>query len=473
MNKMMDLLEASEAMSGALHGEPLGFSGVSTDSRAVTAGQLFVALRGENFDGHAFVASAAQRGAVAAVVDNQALPGLNVPGLSLIAVADTRLALGQLAASWRARFALPLIAVTGSNGKTTSKEMIASIMRAAFDGAPESVLATQGNLNNDIGLPLTLLKLNPAHRAAVIEMGMNHPGEIAYLTRLAQPTVALVTNAQRAHLAGMGSLDVIASEKGSVFCGLATGPDNAGVAVINADDRWAALWREQSREHRVMDYSFERPAAVTGVCTVRGLVTHLRITWQGQTIEVTLALPGAHNARNALGAATAALAAGVGLAAVEQGLTAFRGIKGRLQQRAGLNGALLLDDTYNANPDSVRAGIDVLAATVGRKVMVLGDMGEIGEMTGQFHDEIGGYAKSQGIDLLLAFGDSSVLTAHNFGAGGQHFKKIEDLIAALSSAMTPQTTVLIKGSRFMRMERVVDAVSEPVVDGPLGSKERK
>jgi UDP-N-acetylmuramoyl-tripeptide--D-alanyl-D-alanine ligase len=469
MNKMMDLLEASEAMNGRLHGETLNFSGVSTDSRAVTAGQLFIALRGENFDGHAFVATAAQRGAVAAVVDNQALPGLNVPGLSLIAVADTRLALGQLAASWRERFGLPLIAVTGSNGKTTSKEMIASIMRAAFDGSAESVLATQGNLNNDIGLPLTLLKLNATHRAAIIEMGMNHPGEIAYLTRLTRPTVALVTNAQRAHLAGMGSLDVIAGEKGSVFCGL----DSDGVAVINADDRWAPLWREQSGEHRVMDFSFERPAAVTGVCTVRGLATHLRITWQEQTIEVTLALPGAHNARNALGAATAALAAGVSLAAVEQGLNAFRGIKGRLQQRAGLNGAMLLDDTYNANPDSVRAGIDVLAATVGRKIMVLGDMGEIGEMTGQFHDEIGGYAKSQGIDLLLAFGDSSALTAHNFGAGGQHFKKIEDLIEALTASLTAQTTVLIKGSRFMRMERVVDAVSELAADGPVGTKEKK
>jgi UDP-N-acetylmuramoyl-tripeptide--D-alanyl-D-alanine ligase len=469
MHKMMDLLEASEAMSGTLHGETLGFSGVSTDSRAVTAGQLFIALRGENFDGHAFVAAAAQRGAVAAVVDNEALPGLHVPGLALIAVADTRLALGQLAAAWRSRFTLPLIAVTGSNGKTTSKEMIASIMRAAYEGASEAVLATQGNLNNDIGLPLTLLKLNAAHRAAVIEMGMNHPGEIAYLTRLARPTVALVTNAQRAHLAGMGSLEVIASEKGSVFSGLS----GAGVAVINADDRWAAVWREQGSEHRVMDYSFERPAAVTGVCTVRGLSTQLRITWQDETIEVTLALPGAHNARNALGAATAALAAGVSLATVGQGLSAFRGIKGRLQQRAGLNGATLLDDTYNANPDSVRAGIDVLAATVGRKILVLGDMGEIGDMTGQFHDEVGGYAKSQGVDLLLAFGDSSALTAHNFGVGGQHFKKIEDLIAALTASLTPQTTVLIKGSRFMRMERVVDAVSEPTAGASVGHKEKK
>jgi len=469
MNKMMDLLEASEAMSGTLHGERLSFSGVSTDSRAVTAGQLFIALRGENFDGHAFVATAARHGAVAAVVDNEAWPGLNVPGLSLIVVADTRLALGQLAARWRSRFEQPLIAVTGSNGKTTSKEMIASIMRAAFGGAVESVLATQGNLNNDIGMPLTLLKLNSNHRAAVIEMGMNHPGEIAYLTRLARPTVALVTNAQRAHLAGMGSMDVIASEKGSVFSGL----DNTGVAVINADDRWATLWRKQSSNQRVMDYSFERPAAVTGVCTVRGLVTHLRITWQEQQIEVTLALPGAHNARNALGAATAALAAGVSLAAVKQGLTNFRGIKGRLQQRSGLNGATLLDDTYNANPDSVRAGIDVLAATVGKKILVLGDMGEIGEMTGQFHDEVGGYAKSQGVDRLLAFGDSSVLTAHNFGAGGQHFKKIEDLIGALTAMLTPQSTVLIKGSRFMRMERVVDAVSELAADGPDGVKEKK
>ncbi len=452
MSVTMDLLAAAKAMSGTLAGENATFSGVSTDSRAVAAGELFVALRGDIFDGHEFVAAAKARGAVAAVVASDTAESQKEIGLPLLLVADTRLALGALAADWRARFTLPLIAVTGSNGKTTSKEMLASIMKAAFG---DTVLATQGNLNNDIGLPLTLLKLNNAHRAVILEMGMNHPGEIAYLTRIARPTVALVTNAQRAHLAGMGSIETIATEKGSVFMGLA----KPGVAVFNADDAWADLWRAQSANRSVLSFSFERAADVTGHYLARGLENHLTITVQGEQIELELALPGAHNARNALGAATAALAAGVTLAAVREGLIAFRGIKGRLQRRTGLNGSTLLDDTYNANPDSVRAGIDVLAATVGKKILVLGDMGEIGDMSGQFHDEIGGYAKSQGVDLLFALGDASALALHNFGTGGKHFKKIEDLIEALDSELTPETTVLVKGSRFMRMERVADAVS--------------
>ncbi len=467
MSVMMSLVEAAAAMSGFLKGENCSFLGVSTDSRSVAAGELFVALRGDKFDGHEFIAVARERGAVAAVIDAEAEPNLHDSGLPLIVVADTRLALGRLAAHWRARFDIPVIAVTGSNGKTTSKEMIASILRVAFGGESDTVLATQGNLNNDIGLPLTLFKLGASHRAAVIEMGMNHPGEIGYLARIAQPTVAIVTNAQRAHLAGMGSIEMIAAEKGSVFLELAA----SGVAVVNADDQWADVWLGQSMHCRRMTFSFERAAEVTGCCKLRGLENHLLITFAGEEVEVHLALPGVHNARNALGAATAALAAGVALSDVVEGLNAFRGIKGRLQRRAGLNGSLLLDDTYNANPDSVRAGIDVLAATVGKKILVLGDMGEIGEMTGQFHDEIGGYAKSQGVDVLLALGESSTLAVHNFGAGGRHFKKIEDLIQALNSELTEGTTVLVKGSRFMRMERVTDAVA---ADGAAsGTKEKK
>ena len=459
MSVKMDLQSAATAMAGSLYGENLTFSGVSTDSRKIEAGSLFFAIKGEYFDGHEFVATAKESGAVAAVVAVDAPASLKEIGLPLLVVADTRLALGALAANWRARFDLPLIAVTGSNGKTTTKEMIASIMQTAFGDA---VLATQGNFNNDIGLPLSLLKLNAEHRVAIIEMGMNHPGEIAALTLLAQPTVAVVTNAQRAHLEGMGTLETIATEKGSVFMGLA----KSGVAVFNVDDPWADLWRAQSAGRNVMNFSFERPVEVNGRFQTHGLENHLTITAQGEQIEIDLALPGAHNARNAVAAATVALAAGISLAVVGKGLTAFRGIKGRLQRRLGLNGAVLLDDTYNANPDSMRAGIDVLAATIGRKILVLGDMGEIGDMTGQFHDEIGGYAKSQGVDLLFALGDSSALAAHNFGLGGQYFKKIEALIDALSAELTPEsgpeTTVLIKGSRFMRMERVVDAIAVPL-----------
>ncbi len=464
---MMDLSAAAAAMSASLVAADecasVGFSGVSTDSRSVAAGELFIALRGENFDGHEFVAAARERGAVAAVVAADAAAALAADGLPLLVVADTRLALGALAANWRSRFTLPLIAVTGSNGKTTTKEMIASILKAAF---ADDVLATRGNLNNDIGLPLTLLKLTASHRAAIVEMGMNHPGEIAYLARIARPTVAVVTNAQRAHLAGMGSLESIAAEKGSIFAEL----DAAGTAVFNADDRWAELWRAQSAHCRVLNFSFAGAAPVTGSYRAHGLENALTIAYAGETISVDLAMPGAHNARNALAAAAVAFAAGIAASAVRAGLSAFRGIKGRLQRRAAKNGALLLDDTYNANPDSVRAGIDVLAATVGKKILVLGDMGEIGEMTAQFHDEIGGYAKSQGIDRLYAFGESAALAALNFGAGGVHFKKIEALIETLVIELAADTTVLVKGSRFMRMERVADALAESLVNTAEGDK---
>ncbi|NJA89857.1 UDP-N-acetylmuramoyl-tripeptide--D-alanyl-D-alanine ligase [Rhodocyclus tenuis] len=452
---MMQLSAAARATSGRLLGEDVDFAGVSTDSRRLAAGELFVALRGEFFDGHAFLATVQERGAAAAVIDEAAAASLTLPaGLPLLVVADTRLALGAIAAAWRARFTLPLVAVTGSNGKTTTKEMIAAILRAAFG---EHVLATRGNLNNDIGLPLTLLSLVPSHRAAIVEMGMSHPGEIAALSAIARPTVALVTNAQRAHLEGLGSLQAIAVEKGAIYDGLA----DDGVAVINADDPWATLWRARNAARRVVSFGIEQAADVVGQCRVHGLENHLTITYDGETVAIDLALPGRHNARNALAAAAATLAAGVPLTAVRDGLAAFRGAPGRLQRRAGAQGATLIDDTYNANPDSVRAAIDVLAATVGRKILVLGDMGEIGEMTGQFHDEIGGYAKSQGIDLLFALGESSALAAHNFGVGGQHCRRIEDLVAAVLAALTPESTVLVKGSRFMRMERVADAIAAP------------
>ena len=461
MSVRMDLFAAAGAMDGTLVGENVSFLGASTDSRKTAAGELFFALRGEHFDGHEFVAAAKTRGALAAVVDRAGAGKLREAGLPLIVVADTRLALGALAAAWRSRFTLPVIAVTGSNGKTTSKEMVAAVLSAAFGEAYDAVLATQGNLNNEIGLPLTLLRLDATHRAAVIEMGMNHPGEIAYLAGIARPTVALLTNVQRAHLAGMGSLESIAAEKGSLFAGLAAD----GVGVFSADEPWGDLWRGQLGARRTMTFSCERAADLTGRCRTRGLENHVTIGARGEEVEVDLALPGAHNARNALGAAAACLAAGVPLAAVGAGLAAFRGIKGRLQRRPGLNGATVLDDTYNANPDSVCAGIDVLASTPGRKILVLGEMAEIGEMAGQLHDEVGGYAKSQGIDRLLTLGETSALAAYNFGEGARHFTKVEDLIAALAGELTPDTVVLVKGSRFMRMERVADAVAAPQAEG--------
>ena len=456
MTIQLDLQGAAAAVQGRLIGENAAFIGVSTDTRSVRAGELFIALRGEKYDAHEFLATARERGAAAALVAEDALAqpavaAVAASGLPLLAVADTRLALGALAAAWRARFDLPLLAVTGSNGKTTSKEMLASILAVAFGDA---VLATHGNLNNDIGLPLTLLGLGREHRAAIIEMGMNHPGEIGYLAGIARPSVALVTNAQRAHLEGMGSVEAIAREKGSLFEGLR----EDGIAVFCADDVWRDLWQAQVKGRRTLCFAFVGEAPLTGEHRAHGLENRLTLRYAGESVEVALALPGAHNARNALGAAAAALAAGIPLAAVATGLATFKGVKGRLQRRSGYGGAVVLDDTYNANPDSVRAGIDVLAATVGRKLLVLGDMGEIGEMSGQFHDEVGGYAKSQGIDQLFAFGEASVLAARNFGGGGRHFDRLEALVDALKAEMRPETTVLVKGSRFMRMERIVEAV---------------
>ncbi|HET7775405.1 MAG TPA: UDP-N-acetylmuramoyl-tripeptide--D-alanyl-D-alanine ligase, partial [Azospira sp.] len=380
---MMDLFEVARATNGTAYGSNVLFGGVSTDSRAVGSGELFVALRGERFDGHEYLDQARERGACGAVValdTVERLKGrLNLP---LVAVADTRLALGALAAFWRSKFALPLIAVTGSNGKTSTKEMIASILQAqaVLDGYdPELVvLATQGNFNNDIGLPLTLLKLRTTHRSGVIEMGMNHPGEIGYLTRLAQPTVALVTNAQRAHLEGMGDLRQVAEEKATIYDGLKAG----GVALVNADDAFAAYWQEVNAKRRVYTFGLEHAADVSGKVQRHGLETRIELTSPKGNSSIRLRVPGLHNARNAVAAAAAALAGGISLAAVVGGLEAFRGVKGRLQQKTAAGGAIILDDTYNANPDSVRAGIDVLAATVGRQLLILGDMGEIGAMSG-------------------------------------------------------------------------------------------
>ena len=435
---------------GGAQAAELVVNGLTTDTRAIAQGQLFVALAGERFDAHDFLAAAVQAGAAGLLVsDEQRLPA----GVPAVLVADTRLALGQLAAAWRAQFTLPLIAVTGSNGKTTTKEMIASILETAYPGA---VLATRGNFNNDIGLPLTLLGLHAGHRAAVVEMGMNQPGEIAYLTQLARPTVALVNNAQRAHLQGMGDLAEIAREKGSIFTGLAA----AGVAVFNADDAQSAVWQAQvdAAGQRPLRFAVNQPAEVRGTLTQQGLDFLLALQTPAGEAQLVLPVPGRHNAVNALAATAACLAAGIALPQVVAGLQSFRGVKGRLQRRQGQQGAQILDDTYNANPDSVRAGIDVLASTIGKKILVLGDMGEIGEGSHQCHDEIGGYAKSQGVDRLYALGEASAQAVRNFGEGGRHFCTIDKLIAAVQKELAADTTVLVKGSRFMRMERVADAL---------------
>jgi UDP-N-acetylmuramoyl-tripeptide--D-alanyl-D-alanine ligase len=456
---MMDLYEAAQATGGTATAEGHLFAGVSTDSRSIGAGELFVALKGDRFDGHEYVREVLARGAEAALVDHT-WAAQHGEGLPLVHVADTRLALGSLGGHWRRQFALPLIGITGSNGKTTVKEMCAAIMREHerrddLDPA-EVVLATTGNLNNDIGLPLMLLRLKAAHRAAVIEMGMNHLGEIAYLTRLARPTVALVNNAQRAHLAGLGTLTDVARAKGEIFEGLS----DDGIAVINADDPHAGLWRELAAGKTIVSFAMDADADVRASATLRGFVSEITLSAPQGSVQFELPAPGRHNVMNALAAAAACLAAGASLGTVAEALSRYAGMKGRLQRRAGLKGALVIDDTYNANPDSMRAAVDVLSSLPGRRIFVMGDMGEVGEAAGQFHDEIGGYAKSHGIDRLLALGELSSAAAHNFDGGAAHFRKLEELVAALKGELGPDVAVLVKGSRFMRMERVVEAITE-------------
>jgi UDP-N-acetylmuramoyl-tripeptide--D-alanyl-D-alanine ligase len=375
-------------------------------------------------------------------------------------VENARLGLGQLAAYWRARFSIPVVAVTGSNGKTTVKEMIASILQQVTEpeekvngkvNGSNQVLATEGNLNNDIGVPLMLLRLRERHHYAVIEMGMNHSGEIAYLTGLAKPDVALITNAGEAHVEGVGSLEAVARAKGEIFEGLAP----QGIAVINADDLYAPLWRNLAGNRNVMDFGLKGKPRVSARWRPGSPGNRITLLLPDGAEDVELLVPGEHNVRNALAAAAAAVGMGVGAKAIASGLSAFRGVKGRMQQKRGLHGATLIDDSYNANPDSVRAALAVLAKAEGKKILVLGDMGELGERARDFHERIGEEARIAGIDRLVALGELSAYTAKKFGRGGRHFKEIEELLAEIESLLGPGVTLLIKGSRFMQMERVV------------------
>lgn len=445
---MMRLSQIVTALDAQLVGPDVEFSSVNTDSRKIQAGDLFIALRGERFDGAEYVAQSLQSGAVAAVVNKGSYQDTES---SLLVVADTRIALGKLAAFWRERFDIPLVAITGSNGKTTVKEMLASILRAET-GNDDAVLATRGNFNNDIGMPLTLLRMNAQHRYAVIEMGMNHFGEIDYLTRLAQPQVAVVNNASGAHLQGLGTVAGVARAKGEIFAGL----DDKGIAVINADDAHANVWRDLAGAHPVLDFSLGHAAAVQGVWTAQGYGGVVQVRTPVGDLNVVLQVPGEHNARNALAAASAAIALQVPLAVIVQGLENFGGVAGRLQRKRGARGAVLIDDTYNANPASMRAALEVLAQAKGKRIFVLGDMGELGDDAARLHRDIGIAARKADIEKLYALGEMSKGAVAEFGAGAQHFATLESLCATLENELDAQTTLLIKGSRFMKMERVVE-----------------
>jgi len=452
---MMRLSEAAAILGVPFAGEDAEVLRVSTDSRAIRAGDLFIALRGEKFDGGNFAAQALQQGAAGVVLDRTQAPDI----MTAIRVDDTRLALGKLAAAWRQRFAIPVVAITGSNGKTTVKEMLAAILRVEA-GADAAVLHTEGNLNNDIGLPLMLLRLRETHQYAVLEMGMNHAGEIDYLTRLARPDVAVVNNALSAHIGFLGSIENIARAKGEIFNGLSS----AGIAVFNADDPHAWLWREANVRRSVIDFGLRQPAAVRGHCQPGNFGSALSLTLPNATLEVALQVPGEHNAMNALAAAAAAFALDVSYRSIVAGLSGFAGVKGRLQRKAALHGSTFIDDTYNANPDSVKAALAVLVQQPGKKILVLGDMGELGSDAAAMHAQIGLAAREAGVDRLLALGELTKETVGTFGAGAMHFERIQELLAELENALTPDTTVLVKGSRFMQMERVVNSFMEGPTD---------
>jgi len=425
----------------------VGFSRVSTDSRTLSAGALFVALRGERFDGHDYVARARENGAVGALVERR----VEVDVAQLI-VTDSKRAFGLAAGTWRSRFSLPVIAVAGSNGKTTVTQMVAAILGAAY--GEKNRLATRGNLNNDIGVPLMLWQLSKQHRAAVFEVAMNHSGEIAYLAQLVQPTVALVNNAQREHQEFMQSIEATAYENGETIAALS----NEGVAVFPADDACAPIWRQLSGTRRVIDFALDASAVVTATFQTAQEGVVISMATPAGVIDVRLASGGLHNVRNTLAAAACSIAAGIGAEAIAAGLNAWRPTAGR-GVKLRIKDCDVIDDTYNANPDSVRAAIDVLAAAPAPRVLVLGDMGEVGVRGPEFHREVGLYARASGIESLFTTGPLMREAAQMFGASAAHFDDIGGLIDALRQSLRAGATILIKGSRFMQMERVVQALS--------------
>ncbi|MEP7182101.1 MAG: UDP-N-acetylmuramoyl-tripeptide--D-alanyl-D-alanine ligase [Betaproteobacteria bacterium] len=455
---MMDTATAARAVAGRLYGESVRFGRVATDTRSLAPGDLFVALKGERFDGHDFVAAALEHGAAAAMVAADRARSL---AGNLIAVADPLAALAVLAAYWRDQFALPVIVVVGSNGKTTVNQMLTAILRAHHGEA--HVLATGGNFNNAIGLPLTLLGLRDEHAVAAIELGMNHRGETAELAAVAQPTIAVINNAQREHQEFMQSVAEVAAEHADLILALTAD----GIAVINADDAFVDVWRDAA--HRkgvaVVEFGLDHPAAVRGRWAPTATGATLDVATPAGDATVHLSAPGRHNASNALAAATAALATGVPLPAVIRGLEAFRPVAGRLVPIAAASGARVIDDTYNANPDSVRAAIDVLATATAPRWLALGDMGEVGAHGPAYHREVGEHARRAGIERMLTTGTLAAEAAAAFGAGAEHFATVDALAAHVAANATAGVTVLVKGSRFMRMERVVAALAGDVAAG--------
>jgi UDP-N-acetylmuramoyl-tripeptide--D-alanyl-D-alanine ligase len=446
----------------------LMLSRVGTDSRQIDAGELFVALSGERFDAHDFLVDVAKNGAGAALVSKKEKCPANLPA---ICIEDTRIGLGQLAKAWRANHDIPLALVTGSNGKTTVKEMIASIFKAAAGEA--HTLVTKGNLNNEIGLPLTILKLRPSDQLAVVELGMNHPGETAQLAAIAQANIALINNAQREHQEFMATVAAVAQEHADVIRSLS----KDGIAVFPADSEFTNVWREAAEQRKVVDFALmtsqaNSSAAVKGHLSNTGRVV---VSTEIGSVEIQLNTLGSHNVRNALAASAVAVAAGISLEKIKQGLEAFAPVNGRMQAKKIDSNHTLIDDSYNANPDSVRAAIDALKQSGNSSWLILGDMGEVGNQGPEFHREVGAYAAEQGITKLFALGEQCQFAIQGFdgvkqantSSQGIHFSDMDSLISQLRDALHAQSTgsnqhlnILVKGSRFMSMERVVQALLE-------------
>ncbi len=443
------LKQAASWCDGRLNGADHRFAGVSTDTRSLGKGQLFVALEGERFDAHQFLDRAALGGASGVVVHRDVSTEL-----SQVVVDDTRLALGRLAAYWRTQLTARVVALTGSNGKTTVKEMLAAILARCG-----SVHATRGNLNNDIGLPLTLLAADPHDDYLVLELGANAPGDIAYLTAIGRSHVALVNNAGPAHLEGFGSVAGVARAKGEIFDGLLAD----GTAVFNGDDGHAAVWRALTAHRKRLEFGFAPDRDVRGEL-LDAADNRVRIHLPGSTFEARVPLPGPHNVMNALAASAVAFALGAAIDDIRGGLESVHGVPGRLQRVLGRHGARILNDTYNANPLSLRAGIDALASEPGQHWLVLGDMLELGAHGADHHRAAGRLARDAGCFRLFTFGALSRGAAEEFGPGAAHFEAVEPLCEALSAALeatAEPVTMLVKGSRGMRLERVVACLAEP------------
>lgn len=438
----MSLSELASLLETPFSEKDMFFHGVSTDSRTLIPGNLFIALQGEHFDGHQFLEQAAKNGAVAAIV-SKILP-VNIPQ---ILVYDTLVSMGKLSAHWRQRFKIPLVGITGSNGKTTLKNMMASILRTACDQQTEKVLATEGNLNNAIGVPLTLFRLNDQHRFGVIEMGMNHFGEIAYLTQLAKPAVAIITNAAEAHLEGLKNIAGVAKAKGEIFQGLI----KEGVAILNADDQHFNYWCDLIHNHKYLTFGLKNNADVSA----KIYDEYLTLSTPLGHIDLTLPLLGVHNVMNALAATAAAIALHIDLTDIKKGLEIMTAAPGRMHQYIHASGARIIDDTYNANPCSLQAAVSTLTMMKGTKIIILGDMRELGPDAKSLHYIAGEKMRIANIDYLFTLGELSAASSEAFGKNAKHFTDKQALIEAVLPYLKQDTHILVKGSRSMKMENII------------------